>query len=92
MLRLFLVSIALLFVSSNLFATKLSIDLQDLSKIISSSKVIDARSSDLFLKGHLKNSVNLPASITYENMSRNGKITTPTKMQKIIQDLGINVR
>jgi len=91
MLRLFLVSIALLFVSSNLFATKLSIDLQDLSKIISSSKVIDARSSDLFLKGHLKNSVNLPASITYENMSRNGKITTPTKMQKIIQDLGINV-
>jgi len=90
MLRLFLVSIALFFISSSLFADKLSIEIQDLSKIISSSKVIDARSSDLFLKGHLKDSLNLPATITYENKSRNGKITTPSKMQKIIQNLGIN--
>ncbi len=91
MLRLFLVFISVFFISTNLFAAKLSIDLQDLSKVISSSKVIDARSSDLFLKGHLKDSVNLPASITYENMSINGKITTPSKMQKIIQDLGIDI-
>ncbi|TLP39404.1 sulfurtransferase [Arcobacter arenosus] len=91
MLRLFLVSLTLFFITSNLFADKLSIELEDLSKVISSSKVIDARSSDLFLKGHLKDSVNLPATITYENKSKNGKITTPTKMQEIIQNLGINV-
>lgn len=91
MLRLFIISIMVFFTSSSLFADKLSVDLQDLSKIISSSKIVDARSSQLFLKGHLKGAVNLPASITYENKSINGKITTPNKMQKYIQDIGLNI-
>lgn len=91
MLRLFIISIMVFFTSSNLFADKLSVDLQDLSKVISSSKIVDARSSQLFLKGHLKGAVNLPASITYENKSINGKITTPNKMQKYIQDIGLNI-
>lgn len=73
------------------FAQTLRIEIDELSKDLSKYKIVDTRSSTEFKTQHIKNALNFPVSKSYENLSFDGKIVTPNKMQKIIRDLGINI-
>lgn len=70
-------------------AKNLKIEAKKLSLNLKSYKVLDARSNDLYLKGHIKGTLSFPANLTYENKKISGKLTNPTKMQKIIRGLGL---
>ena len=87
------ISILIIFILSTLTlsATNLRIEPNELSKDITSYKILDVRDSEAFQEGHIKNALNFPISLTYEHKSVNGKITQPAKMQSILRDLGLNV-
>lgn len=74
----------------NLNAQNLRVELDELSKDLSTYKVLDARLNSEYLDGHIKTAFSLPSFLTYEHQSVNGKITNPSKMQNIIKDLGLN--
>jgi len=90
MKRILYIVIALLLNFNILNGQTLRIEPQDLVKNIYQYKILDTRDSEKFNKGHIKNAINFPISLSYENAKLNGKITQPIKMQKIIQNLGLN--
>jgi thiosulfate/3-mercaptopyruvate sulfurtransferase len=81
----------LVFLSTNLIASNLRIEINDLVKVTQKYKIIDVRNSQNYSTSHIKGAINFPASLTYHNLSINGKITEPNKMQSIIQSLGIDI-
>lgn len=81
----------LLTFSFSLYAQNLRVELDELSKDLSTYKIIDSRVNSEYLDGHIKSALSFPSSLTYEHESVDGKITEPTKMQNIIKDLGLNV-
>merc|ERR1711916_181347 len=62
-----------------------------LSKDLSSYKIIDVRSAGLYKEGHIKGALNFPIQLTYDNLSENGKITPPNKMQELLRERGLDV-
>jgi len=83
--------IILFFSFSLLNGANLRVEIEDLSKNLSSYKVIDVRAQELYEEGHIKGSLNLPISLTYDNLKISGKLTEPNKMQKILRGLGLDV-
>ena len=54
-------------------AQELRLETQSLLKNIDSYKIIDVREKDKYLKAHIKNALNFPASLSYENTNISGK-------------------
>lgn len=52
--------------------------------------LLDTRPESLYKQGHIKGAQNFPIAWTYQNKQINGKITTPSRMQKILRKLGID--
>ena len=72
-------------------ASSLRIEAIDLSKTLQTYKVLDTRSQDLYIKGHIQNALNFPINQSYENKELNGKIVQPVKVQKILRELGLDI-
>lgn len=75
----------------SLKAEDLRLQIEQLSRDISSYKVIDVRPEIDYQQGHIKNALNFPISLTYDNKSVNGKLTEPNKMQDILRKLGLDI-
>ncbi len=88
-LKLQLIFLLLGFMSLN--AEDLRLQMDQLSKDISTYKVIDVRTETDYQQGHIKNALNFPISLTYDNNSLNGKLTEPNKMQDILRKLGLDI-
>lgn len=88
-LKLQLIILFLSFISLN--AEDLRLQIEELSKNISNYKIIDVRPQAVYRQGHIKNALNFPVSLTYDDLSSNGKLTEPKKMQEIVRKLGIDV-
>lgn len=88
-LKLQLIFLFLGFISLN--AEDLRLQIEELSKNISNYKIIDVRPQAVYQQGHIKNALNFPVSLTYDDLSSNGKLTEPKKMQEIVRKLGIDV-
>ena len=69
----------------SLKAEDLRLQIEQLSRDISSYKVIDVRPETYYQQGHIKNALNFPIALTYDNKSVNGKLTEPNKMQDILR-------
>lgn len=91
MKKLFYIFFFLIFMNISLYANSLRIEINDLSKNLSDYKIIDVRNPDKFIIDHIKGAINLPANLTYENKSINGRITEPSKMQNLIRKLGLDI-
>jgi len=76
---------------SILNATSLRIEAIDLFKTLDKYKVLDTRSKDLYLNGHIQGSLNFPVDETYDNKMLNGKIVQPLKIQNKLRNLGLDV-
>lgn len=88
-LKLYLIFLFLGFISLN--AEDLRLQIEQLSKNISTYKIIDVRTTAQYEQGHIKNALNFPISLSYDDKSVNGKLTEPNKMQQIIRKLGLDV-
>lgn len=75
----------------SLSASNLRIESNQLVKNIDKYKIIDVSEKNKFKLGHIKGALNFPINLTYEHKSINGKIVEPTKMQKLIRSLGLNI-
>lgn len=51
--------------------------------------ILDARSSDNYLAGHIEGAFSFPVSLTYINKKTNGKISQPATVQQYFRTLGI---
>lgn len=91
MKKLLLALSILLIHSFALNASSLRMEMAELQNNPNHYKIVDAREKTLYSDGHLPNSINFPISLTYERATVDGKLTEPFKMQKIIQNLGLNV-
>ena len=91
-MKKFLTLLFLLMVSSlYLQAESLRIELEELQKESTKYKLIDVRDEGVYSLDHLPNALNLSVNLTYNNKSIDGKLTQPTKMQEILQNLGLDV-
>ena len=72
-------------------AQSLRIESEYLSKNMNEFKILDTRSQGLYQEGHIEGALNFPIGLTYEHIANNGKLTSPVKMQKILQELGLTV-
>jgi len=90
-MKLKLLLIFLFLGSISLSAEDLRLQIDQLSKNISTYKIIDVRPETDYQQGHIKNALNFPISLTYDDKSANGKLTEPNKMQNILRKLGLDV-
>ena len=63
--------------------------MEQLSKDLSSYKIIDVRDVNEYQNGHIANALNFPISLSYDDKSINGKLTEPNKIQEILRKLGL---
>ncbi|WP_458699559.1 sulfurtransferase [Sulfurospirillum sp. 1307] len=70
-------------------AQSFRIEADELLKNLDSYTILDTRAKSEFEQGHIKNALNFPIQLTYENQQENGKLTSPTKMQQILRNLGL---
>jgi len=90
MIRISKIFLLTLLVSLPLFSSLLRIEPEELTKNLEKFKILDTRESSVYKEGHIDGALNFPVSLTYEHIKTNGKLTTPIKMQKIIQELGLD--
>lgn len=90
-MKLKLQLIFLFFGFLSLNAEDLRLQMDQLSKDISTYKIIDVRPETDYQQGHIKNALNFPISLTYNDKSVNGRLTEPNKMQNILRKLGLDV-
>lgn len=90
MKRVFPLFLFFIFATTNIFGENLRIELKDLSTNLKEYKIIDVRDKEKYSFLHIDGALNLPSSLTYENLSLDGRVTIPNKMQEIIRDLGLN--
>ncbi len=88
-LKLQLIFLFFSFLSLN--AEDLRLQLEQLSKDISTYKIIDVRPTVEYEKGHIKNALTFPIALTYNDKSVNGRLTEPNKMQEILRKQGLDV-
>lgn len=88
-LKLQLLLLLIGFISLN--AEDLRLQINQLSKDISNYKIIDVRPETDYKEGHIKNALNFPVSLTYDDKSLNGKLIEPSKMQNILRKLGLDI-
>ncbi len=91
MFRKILMVMMLLVFGASLEAASLRLEPAELSKNLSGYKILDARDSALFAKGHIEGAYNLPVALTFDNLKQNGKIAQPDKMQKLFRSLGLSI-
>lgn len=90
-MKLKLQLIFLFFGFLSLNAEDLRLQLEQLSKDISTYKIIDVRPTVEYEKGHIKNALTFPIALTYNDKSVNGRLTEPNKMQEILRKQGLDV-
>ena len=71
-------------------AKSLRVEPNDLSNNLESYIILDTRSPEFFKLGHIKRARNFPIDLTYEHLQKNGKLTNPIRMQKVIRGLGLS--
>ena len=87
----FVLFLVLFITQVSLNAQELRISINQLAEDISNYKIIDVRNSEDFSISHIKNALNFPVSLSYENKKVDGKILKPNKMQTLASDLGLNI-
>jgi len=79
-----------LIMTQTLNAADLRISAETIKDNPNAYKLLDTRSAKLYKAGHIPNALSFPATLTYAHKSRNGKLTDPFTMQKIVQNLGLS--
>lgn len=92
MKKFYQVLLLVFLVNLNLYSNSLRIEIKELSSNLSDYKILDVRDQNTFSIAHIKGSLNFDSSLTYNNKSLDGKITEPNKMQKILRNLGLNIK
>lgn len=90
-MKLKLQLIFLFFGFLSLNAEDLRLQIDQLSKDISTYKIIDVRPTAEYQKGHIKNALTFPIALTYNDKSVNGRLTEPNKMQETLRKQGLDV-
>ena len=90
MKKIILIVSILLLSSLEMFASSLRVQTKELLNNPTQYKILDTRSTQEYKKGHIQNAINFPVSSTYAHKKRDGKLTDPFSMQKIVQGLGLN--
>jgi len=80
-----------LFLSTTLFSSTLRVEPEVLTKNITSYTILDTRTIQDYKNGHIKGALSFPVGLTYEHIKTDGKLTSPIKMQTIIQNLGLDI-
>jgi thiosulfate/3-mercaptopyruvate sulfurtransferase len=77
--------------SSAFAADRLSIDANELDRLIKEHRVVvlDARPTADYQKGHLPDARNLPFSATYERLGENGRVVSLPKAQALFSNVGL---
>ncbi|MGE4419115.1 MAG: sulfurtransferase [Sulfurimonas sp.] len=83
--------ITLLLSLISLNAQTLRVEVNELLLNPNKYKVIDARKKSEYLDYHIKNALNFPADLTYEQKKQDGKIVQAATMQEITRKLGLNI-
>ncbi|XPV70436.1 MAG: sulfurtransferase [Halarcobacter sp.] len=86
-IKILLITLLLSYISLNADDLRLQID--QLSNN-TNHKIIDVRKKELYLEGHIKNALNFPIDLSYDNKKTSGKLVELNKMQKILRDLGLD--
>lgn len=86
--RIIFMLIFLSFIPLN--AQTLRIEVSELLNNPSKYKLVDTRDTKKYRSGHIPNALNLPVTLTYKDKKIDGKIVQPSKMQKIVQKLGLS--
>ncbi len=81
----------LIFTNLSIYANNLRIELKELSTNLNNYKILDARSIDNFNESHIKKAQSFPSNLTFQDLSIDGKITEPKRIQKIIRERGIDI-
>lgn len=91
MRKQFYLLLIIFFTLTSLNAENLRISINELATNISKYKIIDVRASKTFINGHIDGALNLPATLTYNNLQLNGKIIEPSKFQKLARELSLDI-
>lgn len=75
----------------SLSAESLRIEADILAKTVSKYTILDTREAKEYQKGHVKGALNFPILLTYANQTKNGKITSPQKIEKLFRELGLDI-
>jgi thiosulfate/3-mercaptopyruvate sulfurtransferase len=75
----------------SLSAETLRIEANVLVKKLSDYIILDTREASDYQKGHIKGALNFPILLTYDNQTKNGKISRPQKIEKVFRELGLDI-
>jgi len=89
--RFLFILLITIFSTFSLQAESLRLELKELQKDTTKYKILDVRDKDIYSLEHIPNALNFSANLTYNNKSIDGKLTEPTKMQKLLRELGLNI-
>ncbi|HIP44094.1 MAG TPA: hypothetical protein EYG93_02000, partial [Sulfurospirillum arcachonense] len=70
----------------SLSAESLRIEADILAKTVSKYTILDTREAKEYQKGHVKGALNFPILLTYDNQIKNGKISSPQKIEKLFRE------
>lgn len=86
-MKTLIVLLSLLF---TLNASSLRVSAETLNQDVTKYKILDTRFLQVYNAGHINGAISFDVKQTYANMQKNGKLTDPIKMQKIIQNSGLH--
>ena len=76
---------------ATIYGESLRIELKDFSTQLANYQIIDAREASKYRQAHIKGARNFPMLQTFDDITTNGKIINPIKMQKIARSLGLDI-
>ncbi|WP_024955399.1 sulfurtransferase [Sulfurospirillum arcachonense] len=74
-----------------LSAESFRIEATNLVKKLNEYTILDTRKASQYKKEHIKNSLNIPAALTYDNKKNNGEVIAPQNAEKLFRNLGLDI-
>jgi len=75
----------------SLSADTLRIEADELAKKLSNYIILDTRETSNYQKKHIKGALNFPIILTYDDQTKNGKISSPQKIEEVFRELGLDI-
>lgn len=85
------ITLLLVLSAISLHAQSLRVEPSALAKNLINYTIIDVRNAKDYAQSHIEGALNFSAELTYENKNLDGRITNPATIQKLFQNLGLNI-